>query len=230
MSAVDAFQFILLVGLLIAVAKPVGTYLHRVFSDERTFLHPVLEPVERGIYRVTGVNPSGQMTWVVYALSLLMFTGVCLVVLFGLLRLQGVLPLNPAHAPGMSSLLAFNTAVSFVTNTNWQAYAGENGVSYLTQMVGLAWQNFISAAVGIAVAVAFVRGLTRMGSKGIGSFWVDTTLACLYVLLPLSLVLSIVLVSQGVIMNLSSPARATTLEGRAQTIAQGPVASQEAIK
>ena len=230
MPFVDVVQIVLLIALLVASAKPMGVYLHRVFAGGRTFLHPVLGPVERAVYRVAGVDSSGEMTWVAYALSLLMFTAVCVTALFLLLRVQGALPLNPTHAQGMPSLLAFNTAVAFVTNTDWQAYAGETGVSYLTQMVGLAWQNFISAAVGIAVAVAFVRGLTRMGRREIGNFWVDMTRACLYVLLPLSIVLSLALVSQGVIQNFGTATHVTTVEGRTQAIAQGPVASQEAIK
>jgi len=230
MPSTDLIQMVLYVVLIVAAAKPVGTFLFKVFSGERTFLHPVLAPVERAVYRVVGVDPEGEMTWVAYTTALFMFTGVCIVVLYALLRLQGVLPLNPAGVPNMPSLLALNTAVSFVTNTNWQAYAGETGVSYLTQMVGLAWQNFVSAGVGIAVAVAFVRGLTRVGRREIGNFWVDMTRACLYVLLPLSLVLGVALLSQGVIDNFNAPTKVTTLEGAAQTIAQGPVASQEAIK
>jgi len=230
MPLIDIIQILLLIGLIVAVARPMGTFLFRVFSGQRTFLHPVIEPVERAVYRVSGVNPSGEMSWVTYALSLLMFTGVCLIGVFLLLRLQGVLPLNPMHVDGMPTLLAFNTAVAFVTNTDWQAYAGETGVSYLSQMVGLAWQNFISAAVGIAVAVAFVRGLTRTGRREIGNFWVDMTRACLYVLLPLSLVLALALASQGVIQNFNPALRMTTVEGGSQSIGQGPVASQEAIK
>ncbi len=230
MSFTDFVQLAVLVGAVVALARPVGAYLHRVFSGERTFLHPVVAPVERGLYRLTGVDPAGEMTWVAYTVAVLVFSGVCIVVLYGVLRLQGVLPLNPARVPSMPALLAMNTAISFVTNTNWQAYAGESGVSYLAQMVGLAWQNFVSAAVGIAVAVAFVRGLTRTGHKRIGNFWVDLTRALLYVLLPLSLVLSLVLVSQGVIDNFASPVTVRTLEGGEQVIAQGPVASQEAIK
>jgi K+-transporting ATPase ATPase A chain len=230
MPLTDLLQMVLYVVLVVAAAKPVGTFLYQVFSGERTFLHPVLGPVERGIYRLVGVDPEGEMTWVAYSVALFMFTGVCTLVLYALLRLQGVLPLNPAGVPGMPSLLALNTAVSFVTNTNWQAYSGETGVSYLTQMAGLAWQNFISAAVGIAIAVAFVRGLTRVGRKEIGNFWVDLTRSCLYVLLPLSLVLGVVLASQGVIDNFNAPTKVKTVEGATQTIAQGPVASQESIK
>jgi len=230
MPFIDLVQIVVFIVLVVALAKPVGTLLYKVFSGERTFMHRVLLPIERTIYRVVGVNPDGEMTWVAYAISVFMFSGVCIVVLFVLLRLQGVLPLNPAGVPNMPSLLALNTAVSFVTNTNWQAYSGESGVSYLTQMVGLTWQNFISAGVGIAVAVAFVRGLTRVGRKEIGNFWVDLTRACLYVLLPLSLLIGVAFVSQGVIDNFNGPTQVTTVEGATQTIAQGPVASQEAIK
>ena len=147
--------------------------LYRLYSGERTFLHPVLAPLEGAIYRVSGVNPTGEMTWVAYTLSVLMFSGVCVLVLFALLRLQGYLPLNPRACRACRACSRSTRAVSFVTNTNWQAYAGESGVSYLTQMVGLAWQNFVSAGVGMAVAVAFVRGLTRAGHREIGNFWVD---------------------------------------------------------
>jgi K+-transporting ATPase ATPase A chain len=230
MPFIDLIQMVLFVVLVVAAAKPVGTFLFKVFTGERTFLHPVLAPIERGIYRLVGVDPEGEMTWVAYAIAMFAFSGVCILVLFALLRLQGVLPLNPAGVPSMPSLLALNTAVSFVTNTNWQAYSGESGVSYLTQMVGLAWQNFISAGVGIAIAVAFVRGLTRTGRKEIGNFWVDLTRACLYVLLPISLLLGVVLLSQGVIDNFNAPTKVATVEGGSQTLAMGPVASQEAIK
>jgi K+-transporting ATPase ATPase A chain len=230
MPVSDLVQMLALVVLLVVVAKPVGVFLHRVFSGQRTFLHPVLCSVERLTYRVIGVDPGDEMMWVSYASAMLMFTLVCVTVLFVLLRVQAWLPLNPAGVPNMPTLLAVNTAVSFVTNTNWQPYAGETGVSYLAQMAGLAWQNFISAGVGIAVAVAFVRGLTRTGRKEIGNFWVDLTRACLYVLLPAALVFSLVLVSQGVIQNFHGPLSVTTVEGARQTIAQGPVASQEAIK
>ena len=230
MPLIDLLQMALYVVLVVAAAKPVGTFLYKVFTGERTFLHPVLAPVERVIYRAIGVNPEGEMTWVAYAVAMFIFSGVCILVLYALLRLQGVLPLNPAGVPSMPSLLALNTAVSFVTNTNWQAYSGETGVSYLTQMAGLAWQNFISAGVGIAVAVAFVRGLTRTGRKEIGNFWVDLTRACLYVLLPVSLLLGVVLLSQGVIDNFNAPTQVKTVEGATQTLAQGPVASQESIK
>ena len=230
MPLIDLIQLAVYAVVLVALAKPVGTFLYRVFTGERTFLHPALGWAERWMYKLVGVNPDVEMTWVAYAIAVLVFSGVCTVLLYGLLRLQGILPLNPAGVPAMPSLLALNTAVSFVTNTNWQAYSGETGVSYLTQMVGLTWQNFVSPAVGMAVAVAFVRGLTRVGRKEIGNFWVDLTRACLYVLLPVSLVLGVVLVSQGVIDNFSGPTKVRTVEGATQTIAMGPVASQESIK
>jgi K+-transporting ATPase ATPase A chain len=229
-SLIDFIQMLVYTVLVVAVAKPIGIFLYKIFTGERTFLHPVLGPIERLIYRAIGIDPQGEMTWVAYTVATLMFSGVCTVVLFLLLRLQGVLPLNPAGVPSMPPLLALNTAVSFLTNTNWQAYSGETGVSYLTQMAGLAWQNFISAGVGIAIAVAFVRALTRVGHKEIGNFWVDLTRACLYVLLPISLILSVVLISQGVIDNFSAPTKVATVQGGQQTIAQGPVASQESIK
>jgi K+-transporting ATPase ATPase A chain len=170
------------------------------------------------------------MTWVGYTGAVLAFSLVSFVFLYILLRIQGWLPLNPGHAPGMDPLLAFNTAVSFMTNTNWQAYAGETGVSYLTQMIGLTWHNFVSAAAGIAIAIAFIRGLTRSACRGIGNFWVDLTRATLYVLLPIAFIVALALASQGVIQNFSAATSVTTVEGATQTIAQGPVASQEAIK
>lgn len=230
MPTLDLVQMLLLLALVIAVVKPVGSYLHEVFSGERTFLHPILGPIERLSYRLTCVDSSGEMSWGRYAVSILAFAGVCFGLLYVLLRIQGWLPLNPGGAPNMPGLLAFNTAMSFVTNTNWQAYAGEAQISYLTQMIGLTWQNFISAGVGIAVAVALVRGLTRLGQRDIGNFWVDLTRACLYVLLPMSFVLAVVLMSQGVVQSFSEPVVAHTIEGGTQTIPLGLVASQEAIK
>jgi len=227
---VDLAQIALFVGLVVASAKPVGAYLYRVFSGEKTFLHPVLGRVEKSVYRFAGVDPEGEMSWSLYTISLLIFSAIGVVVLFVLLRMQGALPLNPEHVAGMPSHIAFNTAVSFVTNTNWQAYSGEASASYLSQMVGLTWQNFMSSAAGIAVAVAFVRGLTRGVCRGVGNFWVDLTRSWLYVLLPGAIVFALVLASQGVVQNLVAYTHATTLEGTQQVIAQGPVASQEAIK
>ena len=166
--AIDLIQILVFVALVVGLAKPIGTFFYKLFSGERTFLHPVLGPIERGIYRLVGVNPDGEMTWVAYSVAVLVFSGVCTLLLYAMLRLQGLLPLNPAGVPGMPPLLSLNTAVSFVTNTNWQAYSGESGVSYLTQMVGLTWQNFVSPAVGMAVAVAFVRvwGARRSATSG----------------------------------------------------------------
>jgi len=226
----DLIQIALYIVLVVALAKPVGTYLFKVFSGERTFMHPMLGRVEKGVYRFARIDPESEMTWSSYAIALLVFSATGVLVLFALLRLQGVLPLNPAGVPSMPSHIAFNTAVSFVTNTNWQAYSGETSASYLSQMVGLTWQNFVSAAAGIAVAVAFVRGLTRGVCRGIGNFWVDLTRSWLYVLLPGAVVIALLLASQGVVQNLNGYSQATTLEGMQQVIAQGPVASQEAIK
>jgi potassium-transporting ATPase potassium-binding subunit len=227
---IDIIQIVLVIAVVIALVKPMGTYMYKVFTGERTFLSPVIAPLERLTYRLTGVDPEGDMTWVGYTGAVLAFSLVSFVFLYVLLRIQGWLPLNPGHAPGMEPMLAFNTAVSFMTNTNWQNYAGETGVSYLTQMLGLTWHNFVSAAAGIAIAIAFIRGLTRSACRGIGSFWVDLTRAVLYVLLPISFVIALALASQGVIQNFSAPTSVTTVEGATQTIAQGPVASQEAIK
>lgn len=202
----------------------------RVFRREHTLLDGMLCPLESLVYRVCGVNPESEMRWTTYTVTLLLFNFAGLLILYALLRLQHFLPLNPGHTPGMPPDLAFNTAVSFTTNTNWQAYSGETAVSYLTQMVGLTWQNFVSAATGIAAAVAFIRALARRCSEEIGNFWVDLTRACLWVLLPLCVVGSLVLVTQGVIQNLSPSVSVTTVEGARQVIPHGPVASQEAIK
>ena len=209
-----------------------GIYLHRVFEGERTWLTPALRPVERLIYRAGGIREEEDMPWTVYALALLAFSVVTLVLTFGLLRLQGHLPLNPQGfgAKEMTPDLAFNTAVSFTTNTNWQAYSGESTLSYFSQMVALASHNFFSAAAGMAVAVALVRGLARRSAAGIGSFWADITRVTLYVLLPLCLVLALVFVQQGVVQNFHAYRTVTTLEGAVQSIPGGPVASQEAIK
>jgi K+-transporting ATPase ATPase A chain len=226
----DIARIALFCLLTVGIGLLLGGYLKRVFEGERTGLTPVLAPVERLVYRTAGIDPTTEMPWSSYAASLLVFNFACFVILYVLLRLQGVLPLNPTGAPGMSSDLAFNTAVSFVTNTNWQAYAGETGVSHLSQMLGLTWQNFISAATGIAAAVAFVRGLVRRETKLIGNFWVDLTRSWLYVLLPVSVVLALVFVSQGAVQTLAGEVGAKTLEGATQVIRLGPVASQEAIK
>ena len=228
-----AFDIARLIGygvLLLGIAYPLGLYMTKVFAGERTWLTPVLAPVERVVYRIVGIDPKNEMPWTVYAVSLLLFNFACFVILYLLLRLQGILPLNPTQAVGMSPDLAFNTAVSFVTNTNWQAYAGETGASHLIQMAGLTWQNFISGATGIVVAIALIRGLTRKEVKAIGNFWVDLTKAWLYVLLPISIVVALLLVSQGALQTLAGQVNAATVQGATQAIRVGPVASQEAIK
>ncbi|HKF20927.1 MAG TPA: potassium-transporting ATPase subunit KdpA [Candidatus Angelobacter sp.] len=224
---------------VLALTRPMGAFMARVFEGERTWLHPVLRPLEQRIYRLCGIKEDQEQRWTGYAGSLLMFSLVSLLLTYLVQRIQGFLPFNPqgfgtAHAAqgatAMTPDLAFNTAVSFTTNTNWQAYTPEITMSYLTQMVGLATHNFFSAAAGIAIAIALVRGFARHSSEKIGNFWVDLVRATVYVLLPLAIVISLLFVSQGVIQNLSPYTNVTTLEGSKQTIAQGPVASQEAIK
>ncbi|MGE5508290.1 MAG: potassium-transporting ATPase subunit KdpA [Chitinophagales bacterium] len=226
----DLVQLIPYVVLLGLCAPLLGAYLARVFSLQRTWLDPVARPLERLIYKLSGIQEDREMTWRQYAAALLAFNCLGILLLFLLQRLQGILPLNPQHLPGVPSMVALNTAVSFVTNTNWQAYAGETTMSYFTQMVGLTVQNFVSAATGIAVAVALIRGLTRKTAQTIGNFWVDLTRSVLWVLLPVSLVFALVLISQGVIQSLSPYHPVTTVEGGRQVLAMGPVASQEAIK
>jgi potassium-transporting ATPase potassium-binding subunit len=202
----------------------------RVFAEERTFLDPVLRPVERAIYRLCGVHPATEMTWGEYTIAILWFSLVGMLVLYALERLQGLLPFNPQGLAGVAPDLAFNTAASFTTNTNWQAYGGETTMSYLTQMAGLAFHNFVSAATGIAAAIAVIQGFVRRSSRTLGNFWFDLVRSTLWVLLPLSVVFALVLVWQGVPQNLSPYVHAKTLEGTEQVIAQGPVASQEIIK
>jgi K+-transporting ATPase ATPase A chain len=218
------------VVVLALLTKPIGAYMARVYTGERTFADPVIRPVERGIYRLTGVDETREMRWTTYTIAMLAFSLASVLVLFVMQRIQSGLPLNPADQPNVSPHLAFNTAVSFVTNTNWQSYAGEATMSHLTQMTGLAVQNFASAAVGMAIAVALVRGLARHSARAIGNFWVDLTRSVLWILLPLSFILALVLVSQGVVQNFDGPREVSTITGGVQSIAQGPVASQEAIK
>jgi K+-transporting ATPase ATPase A chain len=232
MTTIGWLQIAAFFLILLALTKPIGIFLHRVMEGERTWLTPVLGPVERAIYKLGGVKHDEDMPWTVYALALLAFSVVTLIITFGLLRLQAWLPLNPQHfgAKEMTPDLAFNTAVSFTTNTNWQAYAGESTVSYFSQMVSLASHNFFSAAAGIAVAIALVRGLARKSAAGVGNFWVDITRATVYILLPLCLIFAMVFVQQGAIQNFHPYQTVTTLEGGSQIIPGGPVASQEAIK
>ncbi|MGZ8867059.1 MAG: potassium-transporting ATPase subunit KdpA, partial [Thermoanaerobaculia bacterium] len=216
--------------LLLALTKPIGLYMRRVFSGERTFLDPLLRPIERLIYRLSGIDPAREQTWKAYTLAMLVFNTAGLLLLFGLQRLQHVLPLNPDKLGAVAPDLAWNTAVSFTTNTNWQAYTGEATMSHLTQMAGLAFHNFTSAATGIAIAIAVIRGIARQKTDTLGNFWVDLVRSTLWILLPISLVGAIVLMSQGVVQNFSPSIEVQTLEGATQKIAQGPVASQEAIK
>ena len=239
MTANGLLQITVYFLVLLALTKPVGAYMARVLDGRRTWLHPVLRPVERLIYKLGGVKEDSEQRWTQYAGALLIFSLVSLMLTYLIQRIQGHLPFNPqgfgtGHAPQgsttMSSDLAFNTAVSFTTNTNWQSYVPEITVSYFTQMIGLATHNFMSAAAGIAVAVALVRGFARHTVQTIGNFWVDLIRATLYILLPLSIIGALLLVSQGAIQNLNPYTTVKTLEGGSQTIAQGPVASQEAIK
>ena len=230
MTALGIVQVALYVGLLLLIVKPLGLYMARVFSREWTPLDPVLRPLERAIYRLCGVDPSRDQPWTGYTVSMLLFNLAGLLVLYGLERLQVVLAWNPQHMGAVPADLAFNTAVSFVSNTNWQAYSGESTMSYLVQMAGLTVQNFVSAATGIALAIALIRGFARHSANSLGNFWADLTRCVLWVLLPISFVLALLLVWQGVPQNLDSYVTATTIEGSSQTIAQGPVASQEAIK
>ncbi|QFI70542.1 potassium-transporting ATPase subunit KdpA [Sinorhizobium alkalisoli] len=228
--ATDILQFLLYAAILVALAWPLGGYMTRVFQGERTLLSPVLVPVERGIYAVAGKSAMQDQHWTRYALSLLVFNFAGWLFLYTVLRLQHLLSWNPEGLAPMPPGLAFNTAVSFVTNTNWQAYGGETTLSYFSQMVGLTVQHFVSAATGIAVAVAVIRGFAARNVRSIGNFWVDMTRSILYVLLPLSIIGALVLIWQGVPQTLSAYVPTTTLEGARQLIAQGPAASQIAIK
>jgi len=228
-------QFLVFSAILLASIRPLGIYLARVLEGERTWLDPLLRPIEKLIYKLSGVNASQEMTWREYAFAMLGFSAVSMILTYVLERAQGwgllaVGWLNPQKLPGVEQALAFNTAASFTTNTNWQSYVPEVTMSYLTQMAALAYHNFLSAAVGIAVAVALVRGIKRTSSSTIGNFWVDATRSILYVLVPGCVIFALVLVWQGVPQNLHPYTTATTLESQTQTIAQGPVASQEAIK
>ena len=214
-------QIALFCGLVLLLTRPLGGYLDNVMAGRRTLLSPVLRPVERGFYRLAGIDPAEEQSWWVYARAMIVFHIVGFAFVYLLLRLQDLLPLNPQGMSAVAPDLAFNTAVSFLTNTNWQNYGGESTMSYLSQMVGLTVQNFLSAATGIALAVALVRGFARAESKGIGNFWVDMVRATLYVLLPFCVLLTVFYVWQGVPQNLSSYVEATTLEGARQTIAPG---------
>jgi K+-transporting ATPase ATPase A chain len=223
-------QIALFCVLLILIVKPLGGYMTRVFSGERTFLTPVLRPIEIGLYRLSGVREDQEQHWVTYAVAMLFFSVAGFISLYALQRLQASLPFNPAHLGPVGTDLAFNTSISFITNTNWQSYTPETTMSYLVEMAGLTVHNFLSAATGIALAIALIRGFSRRSASTIGNFWVDMTRCTLYVLLPVAVVAALFFVSQGVPQNLHAYTNAATLEGAQQVIAQGPVASQEAIK
>jgi potassium-transporting ATPase potassium-binding subunit len=247
MTANGWFQIALFFAALLAVTKPIGVFMTRVFAGEKTFLDSVLRPIERLIYRCTGVDAQTEMDWKEYTVAMLLFSAVSMAVLYLIERVQQWLPLNPQHFAAVAPALAFNTAASFSTNTNWQNYGGESTMSYFTQMAGLAYHNFVSAGVGIALAIAVIRGIARKESKTIGNFWVDVTRCMLWILLPVSLVFALVFVSQGMVQNFKaydtakllnpqtvqttgSDGKTTTQTVTDQVIAQGPVASQEAIK
>jgi K+-transporting ATPase ATPase A chain len=232
MTTMGVLQIAVFFGLILICAKPLGAFMARVFEGQRTFLHPVLRWLEVLTYKVAGIREDAEQRWTQYTAALLSFSVFGFLLTYLLQRAQGFLPFNPQHfgAAQVPPDLAFNTATSFVTNTNWQAYGGESTLSYLVQMAALAVQNFASAAAGLAIAVALIRGFSRQGRNTIGNFWVDVTRATVYILLPLSVVFGLLLVSQGVVQNFNAYTDVATIEGAKQTIAQGPVASQEAIK
>jgi K+-transporting ATPase ATPase A chain len=239
MTAIGLLQILVFFLVILALTKPLGVFMYQVFEGKPTFLHPILRPVEKLIYRLTGVREDVEQSWVQYSASMISLSLFSFLFVYLIQRLQGHLPLNPLHfstphapsnATPMTPDLAFNTAVSFITNTNWQSYSPDTTMSYFTQMAALAVQNFISAAVGIAVAVALIRGFARHTVKTIGNFWADVVRCTLYVLMPICIVATLIFVAQGSIQNFKGPVNATTLEGASQVIEQGPLASQEAIK
>jgi potassium-transporting ATPase potassium-binding subunit len=230
MTVIGWIQIILFCAVVTALVKPLGWYMTRVFNGERTFLSPVLRPVEAGVYWIGGVDERREQHWLTYTVAMLLFHVGGFLIIYGLMRLQDLLPFNPAGQSAVAPDLSFNTAISFITNTNWQNYGGESTLSYLVQMLALTHQNFLSAATGIALAVALIRGFSRSSMRTIGNFWVDVTRTTLYVLLPICVVYALFLVWQGMPQTLGAYVDATTLEGAKQTIAVGPVASQVAIK
>jgi K+-transporting ATPase ATPase A chain len=230
MTAIGWIQILLFCAVIVALVKPLGWYMTRVFNGERTLLSPLLRPIEVAIYWLGGVDEKREQHWVTYTVAMLFFHVGGFLILYALLRLQATLPFNPAEQTAVAEDLSFNTAISFITNTNWQNYGGESTMSYLVQMLGLTHQNFLSAATGIALAVALIRGFSRASVRTVGNFWVDVTRTTLYVLLPICIVYTLFLVWQGIPQTLGPYIEATTLEGAKQTIAVGPVASQVAIK
>jgi K+-transporting ATPase ATPase A chain len=230
MTVIGWIQILLYCAIIIALVKPLGWYMTRVFNGERTLLSPILRPVEVGLYWAGGVDERREQHWLTYTVAMLLFHVGGFLIIYALMRLQAVLPFNPAEQSAVAEDLSFNTAISFITNTNWQNYGGESTLSYLVQMLGLTHQNFLSAATGIALAVALIRGFSRSSMRTIGNFWVDVTRCTLYVLLPICVVYTLFLVWQGIPQTLGAYVEATTLEGAKQTIAVGPVASQIAIK
>jgi potassium-transporting ATPase potassium-binding subunit len=229
-TAINFWEIAVYFALIVAITPILGGYMKRVFAGEKTTLDFVLRPVERGIYRICGVDAVSDQTWVEWTIAMLAVNGASLVILYLMQRLQSWLPLNPNHFGAVSPDSSWNTAVSFTTNTNWQGYSGESTMSHFTQMAGLALHNFLSAATGIAIAIAVIRGVAREKAKGIGNFWFDCTRAVLWVLLPVSFVAALFFVSRGVVQNFRADVAVRTLEGKPQKISQGPVASQEAIK
>src|SRR4030081_1364993 len=230
MTLIGWIQILLFCAIVIALVPWLGGYMTRVFNGERTFLSPVLQPAERAIYWAGGVDERREQSWLTYAVGMLLFHVGGFLILYALMRFQAALPFNPAEQSAVASDLSFNTAVSFITNTNWQNYGGESTLSYLVQMLGLTHQNYLSAATGIVLAVALIRGFARASARTVGNFWVDVTRCTLYILLPICIVYALFLVWQGIPQTLGPYAEATTLEGAKQTIAVGPVASQIAIK
>jgi K+-transporting ATPase ATPase A chain len=230
MTVIGWIQILLYCAIVVALVKPLGLYMTRVFNGERTFLSPILRPVEAGLYWIGGVDEKREQHWLTYTVAMLLFHVGGFLIIYLLMRLQALLPFNPAEQSAVAPDLSFNTAISFITNTNWQNYGGESTLSYLVQMLGLTHQNFLSAATGIALAVALIRGFSRSSMRTIGNFWVDVTRCTLYVLLPICVVYTLFLVWQGIPQTLGAYVDATTLEGAKQTIAVGPVASQIAIK
>jgi K+-transporting ATPase ATPase A chain len=230
MTANGWLQFAAFFAVLLLLMRPLGLYIARVLEGEKTFLDPLFRPIERILYRACGIQAEQEMSWQQYSVAMLIFSFVSLLLTYIIERAQGLLPWNPQHLAGVPPATAFNTAASFTTNTNWQVYTPETTMSYFTQMAGLAYHNFLSAAIGVAVAVALVRGITRRQSPTIGNFWVDTTRIVLWILLPICLMVAPVLIGQGVIQNLKPYTTVATLQHGTQTIAQGPVASQEVIK